>query len=655
MELFLLFFFSLLFFYVLNDFLNNCWELIYDNLVYFFSLKADYSNFNQKDLDLESLLKKQYKRLYLFFSNQNIKLTNIFLNLHKNFLEKQEDILKTQNFLEKYEIFLKNTTKDIDNSLILSFLKKKFNSFNLKNFFVIEDELTDKPLNLNDSISSQNSNFSDFFSWTNGNIEVLSDTSIKFSDIAGNDAAKKEIEQIIDFLKTPEIFTKLGGEIPKGVLLGGPPGTGKTLFAKAIAGEAGRPFLKVSGSEFVELLVGLGATRVRELFEKARSLQPCIIFIDEIDSIAKSRSSLRNTNPGNEERDQTLNQLLVEMDGFEPSTGIIVIGATNRVNILDPAIKRPGRFDRQILLNYPNLSAREAILKVHGKNKKIAETVSIIEIAQKTSGFSGADLENLLNESAILATRRKKKFITIEDVNDSLEKFLNLGVSGIETSRMKLKLLKAFPEIAYSYIVNSFSENYLIDRITLFSKKNKKLKATSKVLPSTISQYQNKLSLLLQLVTLLSKYSAEKILFGESELTTDRSNELNNITITTQILSSEYGMSNLRLLNLDPDFISRQDIFISDETRNFSDNYSLNLINSLALFGIYYIKTLILGEEKLVDELLRYEQLDKIYFNYLVNEYYSFPPKKDILIELRKSLISKIIIKLNLFKKTIQK
>lgn len=652
--LFFTYLFFLLFFYVLNDFLNNCWELLFDNLVSLFSLKTNFSKIAQKDLDISSIIIRQFKRIYSSsLANNESKINSIF-KIHEIFLGKKEDLLKIQMFLKKYANFFNNISADLESVLIGLFLKKKESLSKIKQNNSFDEEASDKAAAKSDSNLLPDASGSDFFSLNKGSLEVLYDTGIRFNDIAGNDAAKKEIQQIIDFLKTPEVFTKLGAEIPKGVLLGGPPGTGKTLFAKAIAGEAERPFLKASGSEFVELLVGLGAARVRELFEKARSLQPCIIFIDEIDSIAKARSSFRNISPGTEERDQTLNQLLVEMDGFEASTGIIVIGATNRPNILDPAIKRPGRFDRQIMLSYPNLSARESILKVHGRNKKIADTVSIVEIAQKTSGFSGADLENLLNEAAILATRRKKSFITTEDINDSLEKILTLGLSGIDSSRLKLKLLKAFPEIAYSYLVNSLSDNLLIDRITLISKDNKKIKSTSKLLPNTISQYQSKITLLLQLIIQLSKYSSEKVIFGESEITTDRNNELNNVTTTMLVLSSEYGMSNLRLLNLDPDLASRQDMFISDETRNFFDNYSLNLINSLLVFATYYIKNLLIGEEKLVDELLRYEELDRMYFNYLINDYYSFPKKKDILVELRKSLISKILLKLNLLKKSAQ-
>ena len=257
-----------------------------------------------------------------------------------------------------------------------------------------------------------------------GAIEVLNEIQIKFEDVAGNEEAKMELKEVVKFLKNPESFAKLGAAVPKGVLLGGPPGTGKTLLAKAIAGEAGTPFLKVAGSQFVELLVGVGAARVRELFEKARSLKPSIIFIDEIDSIARTRSGNNNMGGGNDEREQTLNQILTEMDGFKSDNGIVVIAATNRIDILDPAIKRAGRFDRQITVTNPNLKERQAILKVHAKGKKLDPTISLAQIAQRTIGFSGADLANLLNEAAILATRLKKQTISMEEINLSVDRIV---------------------------------------------------------------------------------------------------------------------------------------------------------------------------------------------------------------------------------------
>ncbi len=650
--LLLIFFLSFFFFYFINDLINNSWELMYENLAYLFSLKTDVKNITQKDIKINTVLEKQFKR---FSSNNRFKPINLLLKFHESFLAKPEDILKLKNFLKNYDIFLKNVDKNTENDLSNLFLSTKENLGipNEKNQEDFEEKnFNEKPINdfSKQEDSNPPSNFSDFMSLNKGNIEVLSDTGVRFTDIAGNDSAKKEIEQIIDFLKNPEIYKRLGAEIPKGVLLGGPPGTGKTLFAKAIAGEAGVPFLKASGSEFVELLIGLGAARVRELFSKARSLQPCIVFIDEIDSVAKARSGGRNLNPGNDERDQTLNQLLVEMDGFEPSTGIIVIGATNRTNVLDPAIQRPGRFDRQIMLTYPSLNAREAILKVHSRNKKIAESVSIIEIAQKTAGFSGADIENLLNEAAILATRRKKKLITTSDIDDTLDKIATRGASGIDTSRMKLKLIRAFPEVAYCYLIHTFSDSLVLDKLTLVTKGKKKLKPSSKFLPSVVTQYQTKLSLLIEIVNLLSRFSTEKIVLGESELTTDRSRELKQVTSTLQLLTSEYGMANLRLLNLDPDFTSQQDFFTSDETRNINDNYSLDLINSLLFLGTYHIKNLMLGEERIVDELLKHEELDRFFFTRIANQYYSAVKKKDLLMELRKSLILKVLIKLNFIK-----
>jgi len=250
--------------------------------------------------------------------------------------------------------------------------------------------------------------FGEFTGLDQNQVQVTTDIKIKFEDVAGNEEAKAELKEVVKFLKDPASFSKLGAGIPKGVLLGGPPGTGKTLFAKAIAGEAGTPFLKVSGSQFVELLVGVGAARVRELFEKARSLKPSIIFIDEIDSIARARSGNNSMGGANDEREQTLNQILTEMDGFQEDSGVVVIAATNRIDILDPAIKRAGRFDRQITINNPSLKDRQAILKVHARGKKLDSSVSLAQVAQRTIGFSGADLANVLNEAAILATRKKK-------------------------------------------------------------------------------------------------------------------------------------------------------------------------------------------------------------------------------------------------------
>ena len=261
-------------------------------------------------------------------------------------------------------------------------------------------------------------------------------TGVMFADVAGIEEAKEEFEEIVTFLKTPEKFTAVGAKIPRGVMLVGPPGTGKTLLAKAIAGEAGVPFLSISGSEFVEMFVGVGASRVRDLFKKAKTNAPCIIFIDEIDAVGRQRGA--GVGGGNDEREQTLNQLLTEMDGFEGNTGIIVVAATNRVDILDSALLRPGRFDRQITVNLPDVKGRLSILKVHARNKKFNKDVSLNKIAQRTPGFSGADLANLLNEASILAARQKTTEITSNDISISVDRILT-GLEGncLKDSRSK--------------------------------------------------------------------------------------------------------------------------------------------------------------------------------------------------------------------------
>jgi len=259
------------------------------------------------------------------------------------------------------------------------------------------------------------------------------DTGVKFEDIAGIDEAKSEFEEIVSFLKQPDKYTVVGAKIPKGILLVGPPGTGKTLLAKAIANEADVPFFSVAGSEFVEMFIGIGAARVRDLFKKASENAPCIVFIDEIDAVGRERGA--GVGGGNDEREQTLNQLLTEMDGFKENKGVIVIGATNRADILDSALLRPGRFDRQVTVNLPDRLGRIGILKVHARNKPLSEDVSLVQLANRTPGFSGADLANLLNEAAILATRYKKSSITKNEVNEATDRI----IGGIEGTPMKLQ------------------------------------------------------------------------------------------------------------------------------------------------------------------------------------------------------------------------
>merc|ERR1712176_1239699 len=282
------------------------------------------------------------------------------------------------------------------------------------------------------------------------------DTGINFSDIAGIDEAKAEFEEIVSFLKEPEKYTIVGAKIPKGILLVGPPGTGKTLLAKAIANEADVPFFSVAGSEFVEMFIGIGAARVRDLFKKASENAPCIIFIDEIDAVGRERGA--GVGGGNDEREQTLNQLLTEMDGFKENKGVIVVGATNRVDILDAALLRPGRFDRRITVGLPDRLGRIGILKVHARNKPLGDDVSLVQLANRTPGFSGADLANLLNESAILATRYKKTIITKNEVNEAADRIIG-GIAGTTMEDTKNKKLIAYQEVGHA-VVGSVLENH---------------------------------------------------------------------------------------------------------------------------------------------------------------------------------------------------
>ncbi|KAJ8549812.1 hypothetical protein K7X08_033519 [Anisodus acutangulus] len=272
-------------------------------------------------------------------------------------------------------------------------------------------------------------------------------TGVTFDDVAGVNEAKQDFQEIVEFLKTPEKFAAVGAKIPKGVLLVGPPGTGKTLLAKAIAGEAGVPFFSLSGSEFIEMFVGVGASRVRDLFNKAKQNSPCIIFIDEIDAVGRQRGT--GIGGGNDEREQTLNQLLTELDGFTGNTGVIVIAATNRPEILDQALLRPGRFDRQVSVGLPDIRGREEILKVHSNNKKLDKDVSLSVIAMRTPGFSGADLANLMNEAAILAGRRGKDTITLKEIDDSIDRIV-AGMEGTKMTDGKNKILVAYHEVGHA-------------------------------------------------------------------------------------------------------------------------------------------------------------------------------------------------------------
>ena len=425
---------------------------------------------------------------------------------------------------------------------ILLFLSLIFLSDKVINLFEkVWDSLSNR---IYDPVSDSSDPFGDFTGLDQNVVSVVTDTKIKFADVAGNEEAKAELKEVVKFLKDPDSFAKLGAGVPKGVLLGGPPGTGKTLLAKAIAGEAGTPFLKVSGSQFVELLVGVGAARVRELFEKARSLEPSIIFIDEIDSIARARSGNNSMGGGNDEREQTLNQILTEMDGFSSNTGVVVIAASNRIDILDPAIKRAGRFDRQITINNPNLKERQAILKVHAKGKKLDTSVSLAQIAQRTIGFSGADLANLLNEAAILATRRKKSTITMEEVNLSVDRIV-IGLEGKQVVRVKARQLTAFHEMGHAFVGSLINENDGIEKLTLVPRGN--TQGTTWTIPSP-SQYNSRRIFVNQVLIAIAGRAAEEIVSGTGECTVGSQQDLSQMTRTVRTMVLRYAMARLQEL-----------------------------------------------------------------------------------------------------------
>lgn len=486
-----------------------------------------------------------------------------------------------------------------------------------------------------DPSSDPNDPFGEFTGLDQNVISVVEDTNVRFEDVAGNEEAKGELKEVVKFLKDPEKFSKLGAGVPKGVLLGGPPGTGKTLLAKAIAGEAGTPFLKVSGSQFVELLVGVGAARVRELFEKARSLKPSIIFIDEIDSIARSRSSNGSMGGGNDEREQTLNQILTEMDGFDGDSGIVVIAATNRIDILDPAIKRAGRFDRQITIGNPTLSERQSILKVHARGKKFADSVSIAQIAQRTIGFSGADLANLLNESAILATRRRKNSITMDEINVSIDRVV-IGLEGKQVLRVKARQLTAFHEMGHAFVGSLVNDNEGIEKLTLIPRGN--TQGTTWRTPSP-SSYSSRRIFINQILVAIAGRAAEEIVNGTAECTVGAQQDIATLTRTVRTMIVRYAMSRLQELKAQA---QQRNLFflgsdVKQELNNIIDNFTTNFMDITYNEVISFLQIIRPGGERLVDQLMVSEEMSGKELRGLAREYISSLNSLEILYNSRQS------------------
>merc|ERR1719274_402782 len=378
------------------------------------------------------------------------------------------------------------------------------------------------------------------FGRSKSKFQEVPETGVKFPDVAGVDGAKLELQEVVDFLKNPDKYTAVGAKIPKGVLLVGPPGTGKTLLAKAIAGEAGVPFFSISGSEFVEMFVGVGASRVRDLFKKAKENAPCIIFVDEIDAVGRSRGA--GVGGGNDEREQTLNQLLTEMDGFEGNTGIIVVAATNRADVLDPALLRPGRFDRQVSVDVPDVKGRLEILNVHAKNKKVNSEISLAEVAKRCPGFSGADLANLMNEAAILTGRRNKDSISAAEIDDSIDRIV-AGMEGTKLTDGKSKSLVAYHEVGHAICGTLTPGHDPVQKVTVVPRGQAKGLTwfTPGEDPSLISKQQ----IFARIVGALGGRAVEEVVFGSAEVTTGASSDLMQVSNMARQMVTAFGMSDV--------------------------------------------------------------------------------------------------------------
>jgi cell division protease FtsH len=362
---------------------------------------------------------------------------------------------------------------------------------------------------------------------------------VTFKDVAGVKEAKEELMEVVEFLRNPKKFIALGAKIPKGALLMGSPGTGKTMLARAVAGEANVPFFHISGSEFVEMFVGVGASRVRDLFTRAKKNAPCIVFIDEIDAVGRQRGA--GLGGSHDEREQTLNQILVEMDGFDPNQGVIVLAATNRPDVLDPALLRPGRFDRRIVLDEPDINDREAILTIHAKNKPLSEDVNLRRIAERTPGFSGADLANLINEGAILAARRNKKKITANELLESIEKVLLGPERKSHILSEKERKITAYHEAGHALVSHSLPNADSVHKVSIISRGS--AAGYTMKLPSEDKRMHRKAEFLDDLAVSLGGYVAESEIFGKENLTTGASSDLRSATRLARRLITDYGMS----------------------------------------------------------------------------------------------------------------
>ncbi|MBW4624762.1 MAG: ATP-dependent zinc metalloprotease FtsH [Brasilonema octagenarum HA4186-MV1] len=476
------------------------------------------------------------------------------------------------------------------------------------------------------------------FGKTRARFQMEAKTGIKFDDVAGIEEAKEELQEVVTFLKQPEKFTAVGARIPKGVLLVGPPGTGKTLLAKAIAGEAGVPFFSISGSEFVEMFVGVGASRVRDLFKKAKENAPCLIFIDEIDAVGRQRGA--GIGGGNDEREQTLNQLLTEMDGFEGNTGIIIIAATNRPDVLDTALLRPGRFDRQVIVDAPDRKGRLEILKVHARNKKVDPSVSLELIARRTPGFTGADLANLLNEAAILTARRRKDGITQLEIDDAIDR-LTIGLTLNPLLDSKKKRLIAYHEIGHALLSTLLENADPLNKVTIIPRSGGVGGFSQQILNEEMidSGLYTKAWLHDNIIMTLGGKAAEIEVFGEAEVTGGASNDLKVVTNLARKMVTMYGMSELGLVALEN---QSSDVFLGRDWMNRSE-YSEEMATKIdrqvrEMAVVCYRKARQIIREnralldRLVDLLVEQETIEGEQFRKIVSEYTQLPKKQQLVV-----------------------
>lgn len=439
---------------------------------------------------------------------------------------------------------------------------------------------------------------------------------VKFNDVAGCDEEKEEMVELVEYLKNPKRFVAMGARMPKGVILKGPPGTGKTLLARAVAGEAGVPFFSISGSNFVEMFVGVGASRVRDLFSKAKTNAPCIIFIDEIDAVGRQRGT--GLGGGHDEREQTLNQLLVEMDGFEENSGILVIAATNRPDVLDPALLRPGRFDRQIIINLPDKKGREAILKVHARNKNVSSNVNFEHLAMRTPGFSGAELENVLNEAAILTVRENKNEITTEHIDEAIDRVMGGPAKKSKVMTPKERKMVAYHEAGHALIGLKLEHASIVQKVTIIPRGD----AGGYVLmtPNDDRYLPTKSELLSQITGLLGGRVSEEIFFGD--VTTGASSDIDSATRIARAMVTKLGMSALGPIQYEKDsegvFLGRD---YSSGVRNISGQVAYEIdsevrkiiddchIKATELINQYKDTLILIAETLLTEETLTNEQI----------------------------------------------